>query len=44
MINLIYAIAVDPEISARDKISVIATISFDAIVMEVFLPLQQRYP
>ena len=44
VINLIYAIAVDPQISARDKISVIATISFDATVMEIFLPLLQHYP
>ena len=44
VINLIYATAVDLEISARDKISVIATISFDFMAMEVFLPLLQRYP
>ena len=44
VINLLYSKAVAPGISAKDKIFAIATISFDFMAMEVFLPLLQRYP
>ncbi|GAA4819475.1 amino acid adenylation domain-containing protein [Litoribaculum gwangyangense] len=38
-INLIYSMAQEPGINANDKIFAITTISFDAMVMELFLPL-----
>jgi len=39
VINLVYSMAKEPGISAADKIFSITTISFDAMVMEIFLPL-----
>ena len=39
IINLVYSMAKEPGISAADKIFSITTISFDAMVMEIFLPL-----
>jgi amino acid adenylation domain-containing protein len=39
VINLVYSMAKEPGISATDKIFSITTISFDAMVMEIFLPL-----
>ncbi len=39
VINLVYSMAKEPGISAKDKIFSITTISFDAMVMEIFLPL-----
>ncbi|MEL0650000.1 amino acid adenylation domain-containing protein [Algibacter sp. TI.3.09] len=38
-INLVYSMGVEPGISREDKIFALTTISFDAMVMEVFLPL-----
>ena len=39
VINLVYSMAKEPGISSVDKIFSITTISFDAMVMEIFLPL-----
>lgn len=39
VINLVHSMAKKPGISATDKIFSITTISFDAMVMEIFLPL-----
>jgi amino acid adenylation domain-containing protein len=39
VINLVYSMAKEPGICASDKIFSITTISFDAMVMEIFLPL-----
>jgi len=39
VINLVYSMSKEPGISATDKIFSITTISFDAMVMETFLPL-----
>jgi amino acid adenylation domain-containing protein len=39
VINLVYSMAKEPGISAADKIFSITTISFDAMVMEIYLPL-----
>jgi len=39
VINLVYSMAVAPGISATDKIFAVTTISFDAMVMEIYLPL-----
>lgn len=39
VINLIYSMAKEPGISANDKIFSVTTISFDAMVMEIYLPL-----
>lgn len=39
VINLVFSMAKEPGISATDKIFSITTISFDAMVMEIFLPL-----
>jgi amino acid adenylation domain-containing protein len=39
VINLLYSMAKEPGICAADKIFSITTISFDAMVMEIFLPL-----
>jgi len=39
VINLVYSMAKEPGISSADKIFSITTISFDAMVMEIFLPL-----
>lgn len=39
VINLVYSMSKEPGISATDKIFSITTISFDAMVMEIFLPL-----
>jgi len=39
VINLVYSMAKEPGITAADKIFSITTISFDAMVMEIFLPL-----
>jgi len=39
VINLVYSMAKEPGICAADKIFSITTISFDAMVMEIFLPL-----
>ena len=39
VINLVYSMAKEPGISAADKMFSITTISFDAMVMEIFLPL-----
>ncbi|GAA4973318.1 amino acid adenylation domain-containing protein [Algibacter aquimarinus] len=39
VINLIYSMAKEPGIKPEDKIFAITTISFDAMVMEIFLPL-----
>lgn len=41
VINLVYSMAKEPGICATDKIFSITTISFDAMVMEIFLPLLQ---
>ena len=38
-VNLIYSMAKEPGIQPSDKIFAITTISFDAMVMEIFLPL-----
>ncbi|WP_281337150.1 non-ribosomal peptide synthetase [Flavobacterium eburneipallidum] len=38
-INLVYSMAAAPGISAKDKIFSVTTISFDAMVMETYLPL-----
>lgn len=38
-INLVYSMGKEPGISASDKIFAVTTISFDAMVMEIFLPL-----
>ena len=39
VINLVYSMSKKPGICATDKIFSITTISFDAMVMEIFLPL-----
>jgi amino acid adenylation domain-containing protein len=39
VINLVYSMAKVPGISATDKIFAVTTISFDAMVMEIYLPL-----
>lgn len=39
VINLVYSMGKVPGISASDKIFAVTTISFDAMVMEIFLPL-----
>jgi amino acid adenylation domain-containing protein len=39
VINLIYSMAIAPGICAKDKIFAVTTISFDAMVMEIYLPL-----
>ncbi len=39
VINLIYSMALEPGITAEDKIFAVTTISFDAMVMEIYLPL-----
>ena len=39
VINLVYSMAKEPGITAADKIFSITTISFDAMIMEIFLPL-----
>lgn len=39
VINLIYSMAKEPGITEKDKIFSVTTISFDAMVMEVYLPL-----
>lgn len=39
VINLVYSMAKEPGISTSDKIFAVTTISFDAMVMEIFLPL-----
>lgn len=39
VINLIYSMASAPGISVTDKIFAVTTISFDAMVMEIYLPL-----
>jgi amino acid adenylation domain-containing protein len=39
VINLIYSMAKEPGISAKDKIFALTTIAFDAMVMEIYLPL-----
>ncbi|GAA4819484.1 amino acid adenylation domain-containing protein [Litoribaculum gwangyangense] len=39
VINLIFSMAKEPGISAKDKIFSVTTISFDAMVMEIYLPL-----
>jgi len=38
-INLVYSMGKEPGIEASDKIFAVTTISFDAMVMEIFLPL-----
>jgi len=38
-INLVYSMGQEPGISSEDKIFAVTTISFDAMVMETFLPL-----
>ena len=38
-INLVYSMGAAPGITAKDKIFAVTTISFDAMVMEIFLPL-----
>lgn len=38
-INLVYSMGIEPGINRNDKIFALTTISFDAMVMEVFLPL-----
>ena len=38
-INLVYSMAKEPGICATDKIFSVTTISFDAMVMEIYLPL-----
>ncbi len=39
VINLVYSMAKEPGICATDKIFAVTTISFDAMVMEIYLPL-----
>ena len=39
IINLIYSLAISPGINAKDKIFAVTTISFDAMVMEIYFPL-----
>jgi amino acid adenylation domain-containing protein len=39
VINLVYSMAVAPGICATDKTFAVTTISFDAMVMEIYLPL-----
>ncbi len=39
VINLVQSMGNEPGISASDKVFVVTTISFDAMVMEIFLPL-----
>ncbi|NDP28087.1 MAG: amino acid adenylation domain-containing protein, partial [Flavobacterium sp.] len=39
VINLVCSMAKEPGINATDKIFAVTTISFDAMVMEIFLPL-----
>jgi len=39
VINLVYSMAKEPGIDASDKIFSLTTISFDAMVMEIYLPL-----
>ncbi|WP_281337149.1 amino acid adenylation domain-containing protein [Flavobacterium eburneipallidum] len=39
VINLVYSMAIEPGIGATDKIFALTTISFDAMVMEIYLPL-----
>lgn len=39
VINLVYSMAKEPGICATDKIFALTTISFDAMVMEIYLPL-----
>lgn len=39
VINLVYSMAVTPGINKTDKIFALTTISFDAMVMEIYLPL-----
>lgn len=39
VINLVYSMSKEPGISATDKIFAVTTISFDAMVMEIYLPL-----
>ncbi len=39
VINLVYSMGSAPGISSADKVFAITTISFDAMVMEIFLPL-----
>ena len=39
VINLVYSMAVAPGISEKDKIFAVTTISFDAMVMEIYFPL-----
>ncbi|CAH8292853.1 amino acid adenylation domain-containing protein [Mariniflexile fucanivorans] len=38
-INLVYSMGKEPGINKNDKIFAVTTISFDAMVMEIFLPL-----
>ena len=38
-INLVYSMGKEPGINKEDKIFAVTTISFDAMVMEIFLPL-----
>lgn len=38
-INLVYSMGIEPGIDKNDKIFAVTTISFDAMVMELFLPL-----
>lgn len=38
-VNLIYSMGIEPGIKRGDKIFAVTTISFDAMVMEIFLPL-----
>jgi amino acid adenylation domain-containing protein len=39
VINLLYSMAAVPGITAKDKVFAATTISFDAMVMEIYLPL-----
>ncbi|SHH12269.1 amino acid adenylation domain-containing protein [Flavobacterium micromati] len=39
VINLLYSMAAAPGINAKDKVFATTTISFDAMVMEIYLPL-----
>lgn len=39
VVNLLYSMKKEPGISSEDKIFALTTISFDAMVMEIFLPL-----
>lgn len=39
VINLLYSMSKEPGITEKDKIFAITTISFDAMVMEIYLPL-----